>query len=391
MGSKVSSKIKKIFQIHIPKLLDEKKQICQETNLSEEKIMDLLDRSIETVAGKLKYINMIEIQKMELLLNQELVEIVKEKFHSSGYLTTEQLEQEEKVELQLEILKKSIQLKKVYQSTYSHPVERNIIEHGLFDSTLPTNTTLERLRTPEGIIERHKDGFRRLFYRNDNGFFLTVFDSRVLIGLMKLWQDKGEGKLFEFQFKELLHAIELELNGGNYVMIAKSLDNLARTQIVMEEYLDPKTKKRTKTKIHNPIQNAVIDERNCTAKIQFNDLLHESLKQGNYVNISITLFNDLANDTSKNLYMFIVNYIQTMQHEGEIVLDIDPLIEHIGVNASTRTKKVNLIKDALEELKGYEILQAGEVVKVGRFHKYVRFEESPNLRNRNLLEKSLFI
>ncbi|MDA6151440.1 hypothetical protein OSK18_28565, partial [Escherichia coli] len=78
--------------------------------------------------------------------------------------------------------------------------------------------------------------------------------------------------------------------------------------------------------------------------------------------------------------------IQTKRDvEGERVLDIEPLIEQLGIHASTKTKKVNLIKDALEELKSYEILKTGEVVKVGRFYKYVRFEESPFLRTPNVI------
>ncbi|MCM3403000.1 MULTISPECIES: RepB family plasmid replication initiator protein [Cytobacillus] len=381
----MSYKIRKVFEDHIPTLLNEKTLLSESGSVNNESKKQL-EKSIEVIALKLRYTNMRELNKMDSVLSNELLDIVKEKYSSNGNITVEMQRKEEEIELQVDILKKAIELKKDYQKKYAHPVERNIIEHGLFESSLPTNSTMARLRTPEGIIERHKNGFRRLYYRNDNGNYLSVFDSRALIGMMKIWKDKGENKVFEFDFKELLNAIEVELDGANYRMIANSLDNLARTQIIMEEYLDPRTQKRTKTKIHHPIPNAEIDRINNRAKVEFNSILQDSLKAGNYINISMSLFNDLANDTSKNLYMFIINYIQTKRDvEGERVLDIEPLIEQLGIHASTKTKKVNLIKDALEELKSYEILKTGEVVKVGRFYKYVRFEESPFLRTPNVI------
>lgn len=391
MGNKVSYKIKKIFSEQVPALLELKKSLLDRYS-SYEEVEQQIDFEINNIAEKIRYTNMREINKVDSSLNQELVKVVKENYSSNGQASEEQKHLEQELEMKIKIIKRVIDIKKSYQKKFAHPVERNIIEHGLFDSSSPTNDTLKRMRTSEGIIERYKNGFRRLYYRNDNGNFLTSFDSRVLIGIMKIWQDKGKNKVFEFDFKDLLNAIELDLNGGNYGTIAKSVDNLARTQIIMEEYLDPKNKKRTRTKIHHPIQNADIDTVNYRVHIHLNDLLHNSLEAGNYVNISMALFNDLANDTSKNLYMFIVNYIPS-QSKGEQLLEIEPLIEHLGINSSTKTKKINLIKDALEELKSYDILKSWDVKKVGRSYKFVQFEESAWLRNTNLIpdETKLYI
>jgi hypothetical protein len=392
VGDKVSYKIRKLFNEQVPALLIEKQSLLDRYD-SHEDAEKQLNKKIDIIAEKIRYTNMREINKVESSLNQELVKVVKENYSTTKPASEEHKYLEQEIEMKIHIIKRVIDIKKSYQKKLAYPVERNIIEHGLFDSSSPTNDTLKRMRTSQGIIERYKNGFRRLYYRNDNGNFLTSFDCRVLIGIMKIWQDKGEEKEFDFDFKDLLKVIELDLNGGNYGTIAKSVDNIARTQIIMEEYLEPKTKKRTKTTIHHPIQNAEIDTVDYKVHIHLNDLLHNSLKAGNYVNISMALFNDLANDTSKNLYMFIINYIPSQQSKGEQLLEIDPLIEYLGINASTKTKKINLIKDALEELKSYDILKSWEVSKVGRTYKYVRFEESTWLRETTLIpdETKLYI
>jgi hypothetical protein len=285
------------------------------------------------------------------------------------------LEREELLDIQIRILERTIHNKRSYQKKFAdHPVERNIIEHALFSSTTPNEKTLQKLRTNEGIIEFDKHGFKKLYYRNENGNFLTPYDSKVFIGLFKMWEMKGKSRVFEFEYKELLKEIFTDLNGGEYVKVEESLDNLAKTSIVMEEYLNPNSKRRSRTRIHNPIQNA--DIQTTKATIEFNNYLHESLLGGNYIRVNMSLFNDLANPTSKNLYVLIVNSIK----ENILHFDIDALIPHLDLHSSTRTKAVNCIKDAFQELKLFDVITDAEFPKVGNKQEKVYFQPSDWLK-----------
>lgn len=259
-------------------------------------------------------------------------------------LDEEQQDEWDVLNLQYKILAKAIEVKQEYQKQFTHPIERNFIGHGVFSSTTPNQETLKKIRTSEGIVEQVRDGFRKLYYRNENGNLLTTYDTKVFIGLLKLWETRGKNREIIFEFKELLHEIESDLSGGEYTTVAKSLENLARTSIIMEEYLDPSTGKKTRTRIHHPIQNAdiIYTKGRAEATIEFNNYLHDSLLAGNYVLINMGLFNDLATPTSKNLYLYIVNELSREDNRVEI----DPLIEHLGLHASTRTKAINMIKDA---------------------------------------------
>ncbi|MFC5651014.1 RepB family plasmid replication initiator protein [Paenibacillus solisilvae] len=280
------------------------------------------------------------------------------------------------LEIQISIVDRSIEKKREYQRTFTHQVDRNLIEHPFISSTQPNEKTLEKMRD-KGIIKMEKTGFRKLYYQNENGYLLVPYDSRVLIGLFKLWEVKGKSAQFTFEFRELLHTIYADINGGEYTQIHKSLQNLATTSIIMEEYLDPESGKRTRTRIHNPITDADIDRVNNKATIAFNSYLHKSLIVGNVVKISMALFNDLASPISKTLYLLLANKIK----DNETILDYSKLVNHLDLHSYESYKANNLVKSSLEELKSFDFIKNFTIIKEGRSYSKILFEPSDWVRD----------
>jgi hypothetical protein len=381
----MSKKIENILEKTIPRLIQKRMELSFFDNYVTE---NELDKDIEEITTKLKNCSMRDLSKVKEKINDNRLLLMNEIMNSQnqGIEIDESLFQtKDTLDLQHRIVTKTIEVKQEYQKQFTHPVERNIVQHGFFSSTTPNEDTLKRLRTKDGIIEQVRNGFRRLYYRNENGNLLTTYDTKVFIGLLKLWETKGMNRTISFEFKEILREIESDLTGGEYETIQKSLENLARTSIIMEEYLDPKTGKKTRTRIHHPIQNAdIIYERGkgiAKATLEFNNYLHDSLLAGNYVLINMGLFNDLATPTSKNLYLYIVNELATDQQK----IAIDPLIEHLGLHGSTRTKSVNLLKEAFAELKDFDVIKHWDVEKEGRVYKNFIFTPSDWLMNQPIL------
>lgn len=331
-----------------------------------------LQRRAEALIGKKIY----ELRRVSLNLLAAKTEI-KTKIISAKALNQEVdsdwLEDEKVFENKINLLEKAISLKQQYQKQPTHEVERNIIDHGLLYASTPNEKTLEKIRTKDGIIELHKKGFRRLFYRNENGSLLTPYDMKVFIGLFRLWGINGKNIKFAFSFSELADVIYAEKSGGEYATIEKSLNNLAATSMIMEEYFSPKTGKRTRTVTHNPISNAIVDAEKQSAAIMFNQYLHESLEAGYVVHISMALYNDLASPTSKSLYLTISNRLQDQEYS----MDIDTLIAHIGLHSNTRSKAVVTIKESLQELKEYGFLNDFDFIyRNGNIAKKVIFTPS---------------
>lgn len=319
---------------------------------------------IDEISKKLINYSTRDLRLAQQELVQRLSSILKENLKNIGINNhePEKIHEQNIIEYQLKIIEATIHNKQQYQKQFTHPVERNLIDHGLFSTTVPNQKTLKQMRTPEGIIQYEKQGCRKLYYRNDNGNLLTPYDAKVLIGIFKLWMHKGKNRLFSFKFKELLKELHSEPSGGEYELVAKSLENIAQTSIIMEEYFNPKSGKRTKTSIFNLIQNAEIDHINNKATVELNNYLHESLAGGNYIKINMSLFNDLATPTSKNLYLNIINKLP----EDIRYVEIDTLIKHLDLHSSTRTKALTLIKQAFEELKIFNVIDSFEIERRGR-------------------------
>ncbi|MFE5324721.1 hypothetical protein ACFQ88_39390 [Paenibacillus sp. NPDC056579] len=370
----MSKAILNFIDKHAPTLLQFKKNVQMRFNndfFVESEFETELQMRSEMLIGKKIY----ELKRTAIKLESEKNEISKQMLFSRArgeQVDPELQELEELLDTKIRLLEKAIELKQQYQRQPTYEVDRNFLDHPLFSATTPNEKTLNELRTKDGIIEIRKEGFRRLFYRNENGNLLTTYDLKVFVGLFKLWGDKGRNATFEFTFNELANVLYAEKSGGEYGLFEKSLNNLAQTSIIMEEYFNPKTGKRTRTVTHNPISTAIVDGQEYYAKIEFSNYLHDSLEAGNVVVISMALFNDLASPTSKNLYLTITNRIK----DEEFSMDLDTLIQHIGLHGNTRYKCVQTIKESFQELKDFGFLSDFEVIKRGNLDKRVVFTPS---------------
>lgn len=116
-------------------------------------------------------------------------------------------------DLIIKAIELAIQMKREYRKQYnshSHILEKNLIKGGLFLSGTPHG--MNKL-TGGDILELERRGFRPMIYKNDNGALLNTYDTRVLIGLFKLWLNQGKNKQIKFEFKDLAEAMITKPSG----------------------------------------------------------------------------------------------------------------------------------------------------------------------------------
>lgn len=287
---------------------------------------------------------------------------------------------------QILILEKAIQIKQKQNRQLSHNMERNFIDHPFISSSSPNEETLQKQRKKDGSLEVNKTGFRNMHYNNSNGKLLLPTDARNMLGIFKLWEQKGKNQSFEFTFNELLKCVQVEAIGGEYNNLFDSLSNLGQTSIVMEEFFDAEAKKRMRTKIHNPFQDMEIDRTTNTVSVMLSNNLHKNLLIGNVVPISISLFNDLASPTSRALYLILVNKAK----DGDLMLDVEQLLPHLGLHSSEKSKAYSHMQRAFEELQSFDVIQSFDIVrKERRVPVQVRFIPSDWLLQADSMDNQL--
>ncbi|SFK97906.1 Replication initiator protein A [Paenibacillus sp. 1_12] len=386
----MSKAIINVLEKYAPKLIDLKKQL-KSVSSDEKMIMGQLDEEINGYSSSLINKKIYELKRISgkiVETRNDISQKILMNLENHSTPTEELFEQQEYLEMQILILEKAIQRKQEQNRQFSHSVERNFIDHPFISSTTPNESTLKLRRNQKGILELNKTGFRNLFYQNSNGTLLLPYDARNLFGVFKMWEQKGKAKEFEFAFKELLHNVNADINGGEYDTLHTSLDNLGKTSIVMEEFYDAEAKKRRRTKIHNPFQDVDIDRDTNTVFIRLSDDLYKNLLAGNVVSISISLFNDLATPTSKNLYLIVVNKTK----DREFVLEVEALINHLGLNTNDNYKAYVMLKNSFDELQNFDVIRNYEIVKKGRVPVKVIFEPSEWLQKAtDTIEERLLI
>ncbi|GGG18535.1 replication initiator protein A [Paenibacillus abyssi] len=388
-GEHMSKAIMNVLEKYAPKLLDLRKHL-KSVSSNDMMIAGQLDVEIDSYCTPLINKKIYELKRISGKLVETRNEIYQKMLMSLQDQTQkdELNDQHEYLEVQILLLEKAIQKKQEQNRQFSHSVERNFIDHPFISSTTPNESTLVKKRQPNGVLELEKKGFRNLYYQNSNGNLLLPYDARNLFGIIKLWELKGKNIAFDFEFRELIHSVHGEMSGGEYEALHTSLDNLGKTSIVMEEYFDAEAKKRKRTKIHNPIQEMAIDRVTNSVSIRLNENLHKNLLAGNVIEFSISLFNDLATPTSKNLYLIVVNKAK----DREFVLDVEQLINHLGIHASENYKSYTMLKNSFDELQNYDVIKRYEIVKKRRIPDKVIFEPSDWVLQRSAdLQGELFL
>ncbi|WP_186446055.1 replication initiator protein A [Paenibacillus cremeus] len=374
VGEHMSKAILNVLEKCAPKLV-ERRRYLRSISSNESMISGQVDVEADTYCAPLLNKKIYELKRISGKLVETRNEVSRNillNLENRVSPDEEVLDYQEYLEMQILILEKAIGKKQEQNRQFSHSVERNLIDHPFISSTTPNETTLRKSRNARGVLELNKSGFRNLYYQNGNGTLLLPYDARNLFGIFKLWELKGKNIDFEFDFRELLKCVYADINGGEYESLHTSLDNLGKTSIVMEEFYDAEAKKRKKTKIHNPIQTIEIDRETNRVSIKLSDDLHKNLMAGHVVAISMSLFNDLATPTSKNLYLTILNKVK----DGEYILEVESLINHLGLHAYEKYKTYNMLKSSFEELLTFDVIKSFEFIKQARVPIKVIFEPS---------------
>lgn len=276
------------------------------------------------------------------------------------------------ISISIKILDHILLHKREYQKQFSsHIFEKNLLASGAFLSGTPHAKTTHKLGQSENILELERRGFRPIVYRNDKGVVLNTYDTKVLIGLFKLWMVQGCNQKIEFEFKELAEAMLTKPSGGEYKLIYDSLQSIAATWIEYKEYYDqPKHKYYSATVKHRPITSLKLiarkkeeeDGKERAAAIMFHDILHESLLERNYVFINMVIFNELPTSYARMIYLSILNGIENDNY----IFNIDELINQIIITDENynRARTIKTIKNAFEHLLQADIIAGYDFVKV---------------------------
>ncbi|RUS44992.1 hypothetical protein [Cohnella sp. AR92] len=300
------------------------------------------------------------------------------------------LKQKELITMQIRIIENALNMKKQYHKKPSgeHPIEREMVKYPLISASSPKETKMKQMRNNKGVIVQERNGFRKLYYENERGTYLTMHDERVLIGLFRLWLTHGKQQTISFDFKELADEMFIvEPSGGEYNAILNSLKNLYSTSIVMEEYMDPSSNESISREYHRPIHTLKLigkPNKERAATVTFHDYVQSSMAGGNFIMINMLLYNDLKNDTTKVLYPFILSELS--KNQDLYMLDMNLMVEQFNISPDNESRSRSLIMNAMEELEGTAelILEPTSKKLAGRY--YVSFKPHPEYRARGKLE-----
>lgn len=211
-------------------------------------------------------------------------------------------------------------------------------------------------------IEKHANGERVLTYYNPLGK-ASKFDSRVFIGLHKLWEDKGKNQQFTFTLYELCKVLNLTANGKNYQNIEHALEVLYNLSVEMRYYIKHKDEKIVTTRFHMLSADTTVtnisSETKKTLSIQraviFSDLLQLSLLEGYVSYISLALLEDIQKDTAHHLYLLLSS--SKINEFGRCEYEFDDLCDIIGIKKEyPKYKKKQLLNEAIQELVEVKVL-----------------------------------
>lgn len=386
---KVDKELRKLNDLvnEIDAIAKKKIEMLSCRSIEEAKIDQMITPALERIAKGLMTRNLHELKPiLEKYKNQEN-EILKRflTLQSAGLKISEsELAEQTRCDLLIKTIEMAIQLKREYQKQYNaHILEKNFIQGGVFLSGTPHASTRSRL-TGGDILELERRGFRPIIYRNDNGALLNSYDTKVLVGLFKLWLNQGKKKQIQFEFKDLAEAMCTNPSGGEYRLIHESLRNIAATWIEYKEYFDPKRSKfYSATVQHRPIESLVWIARTKeeeggkerAAIVSFHDVLHKSLLEGNYVFINLMIYNELPTSYARLIYLNILDELEN----NVTSFELDSLIDHIILKDMTtfnRGRAIRTIEMSFRHLMDADVITEYNLRKTGRKFTHIDFVPS---------------
>lgn len=338
----MSRKIIKMLDLECPNLL----RIEPNHPIYEEQISDLRKRLLRNSMHNLKTASTIVMERSTFLKKHKPDD---PEFQSALF--------------ELELLESVIFEKKEQYQKRNYQVEKNIIEYPVFTSSNKDINTLRGVKGVELVVERN--GFRKLTYTNANNTLLTAYDLKVLTSLVHIWRMKERPKKLEVSLNELTKAMQVESSGGEYKLIFESLNDLWKTELEMEAFYDDKVKENYKI-----AKRRIITELDGTAnrregeeiewlraKVKFADWFVDSIESGNYIMISMLLLNDLMTPIAQNLYVNVLSKIKDTRDGDKACFEIDPLINHLDLKDSNRSRIIKKIDSAFKELKDVGVIK----------------------------------
>lgn len=173
---------------------------------------------------------------------------------------------------------------------------------------------------------------------------LTLQDAKVLIGIHKLWEERGKEKEFEFTIYSLAKAMNRDTGGKTYNEIWESLEVLQDSKFEFTFYYD-KGLIDSLDRI-NILQAIGRRDRNGTFKITFSDAIYRSLQSGAIAYLSLAILEDLKTNTAQNLYLFLPAQIA----QGITRWPLDEIALLMGTKANRPIKKQQIVKEACENM-----------------------------------------
>ncbi|MCW3793998.1 hypothetical protein OM416_20595 [Paenibacillus sp. LS1] len=291
------------------------------------------------------------------------------------------------MELEYKILERALEIKKIENRKIPDtPIETNLIEHGLFGAGSHSKEVMKRKFTG-GVVQQTRNGFRRLYYENNNGVFLGTFDAKVLAGLTKLYFENGKQQQFSFNFNELVRAMDTDPSGKEYMELYDSLVNISRTQIIMEEYYMPGNKVRQRTVLYHPLDTVefILREgeepgKERAASVSFHNLIHKSLLANNFLHMNVVLFNDFHKPITKLLYINMINSCA----QNITSYHVDTLTQHLNLQTKNKSLVVGGLVEAFQELKVMGVINSYHITYgVRKSVQYINFEPGDLLQLQN--------
>jgi hypothetical protein len=388
----MTKKLQKIIEKEAPVLLELEESLAS-LGQSDYLIQQSIKAEIARRTGKLMNLYTADLNNAFVLLKSEETNYEKKILECERQNQTPDpldIKQKKLLTMQIRIIENALAMKKQYhkKSSGEHPIERDMVQYPFISAASPKENKLKQMRNPKGFVVQERNGFRRLYYENERGTFLTMHDERVLIGLFRLWLTNGQKQTFSFDFKELAEEMFIiEPAGGEYNAILNSLKNLYATSIVMEEYTDPSSNESTSREYHRPIHTLKLigkPNKERAATVTFHDYVQGSMSSGNYIMINMLLYNDLKNDTTKVLYPFILSELS--KNEDHYLLDMDVMFRQFNISAENESRARSLIMNAMEELAVSAELVADPICKKLGDRYFVSFKPHPEYRVRGKLE-----
>ncbi|CAI8945093.1 Replication protein [Brevibacillus sp. IT-7CA2] len=271
------------------------------------------------------------------------------------------------IDYSIKILRLAQEKRTESYKTHDVQVSKNVIDHGavLFVSGSSSRTKKSSTNKNQGIVlEKSDNGKKILTYENSSGRLVTLFDTRVFLGLHKIWELRGKQKKVTFTLHELCETVNIGTTGKDYANVKESLSVLYDTSVVMRNYYIKNKNQRIETTKFHLIQGENKVElksgENVYAveqTIVFSDYLQLSLMEGYVSFISLALLEDLQSATAQAIYLKLCG--ESLNDAGRYEFNVDQLAEIIGLSSNnTKSRNRQLIKQALAELETIKILKS---------------------------------